>query len=468
MLPRHLFKAYDIRGDTRDALTIEAVRQIGHAVATMAKEQGHSTLCVGYDGRLSSPALSDALCAALLATGIDIIHIGLCTSPMLYFATFHTNTHAGVMITGSHNPPQDNGLKIMLSGESLRGEAIQELYQRCMQGDTSHGLGQRQGQLQPLDISAFYLNHILRDIQLARPLRIAIDCGNGAAGVIAESVFRQLGCEVTVLYGEVDGQFPHHHPDPSKPENLVELVKQVKAHQLDIGLAFDGDADRLGVVNSKGQIIEADHVLMVFARDVLSHQPNASIVYDVKCTQHLSKKIKQYGGTPVLWKTGHSHMKAKIKSTQAALGGELTGHFFFNDTKHNSHQPRWFGFDDGIYAGARLLELLSQQNETALWQDLPTTVTTPELHLTLKEGESHQIMHELQTSMRIEGATDRITIDGLRIEFSDGFGLVRASNTTPVLVFRFEADNAEALKCIQHLFAMQIQQYFPHIALPFA
>lgn len=463
MVAQHLFKAYDIRGDTRDALTVECVYQIGRALAVMAKDHGHNCLCLGYDGRISSPSLANAMCSALLESGIDVINIGLCTSPMLYFATFHTQTQAGVMITGSHNPTHDNGLKIMLSGEALRGEAIQSLYQSCLNGDTLQG----QGQIKRLDISESYLQHIINDIQLARPLRIAIDCGNGAAGVIAETVFRQLGCEVTVLYGKVDGQFPHHHPDPSKPENLTDLIQLVMRQKLDIGLAFDGDADRLGVVNATGNIVESDHVLMVFARDVLSNHPNASVVYDVKCTQHLGKVVKQLGGTPTLWKTGHSHMKAKIKSIQAVLGGELTGHFFFNDFKRGTNTPRWFGFDDGIYAGARLLELLSEQNKTSIWRDLPNTVTTPELHLKLNEGQANLIMQQLQKSASFEGAVDTITIDGLRIEFNDGFGLVRASNTTPVLVFRFEADNVEALKRIQHQFAYNLHQFLPNVDLPF-
>ncbi|WP_137718513.1 phosphomannomutase/phosphoglucomutase [Methylobacillus flagellatus] len=458
-----IFKAYDIRGIVDKSLTVDSVMLIGRAIAAEALAIGQQRLCVAYDGRLSGPDLAAALSAGLHAGGVDTLQLGMLTTPMLYFATEHLGTGAGVMVTGSHNPPEYNGLKIVLGHEAISGAAIQRLYQRILDNALSTG----NGQASHSSIAPAYFAHIKHDIQLARPMKIAIDAGNGVAGAYAQALFEALGCEVQSLYCEVDGRFPNHHPDPSVPENLQDLMRALAEGDAEIGLAFDGDADRLGVVSKSGEIIYPDRQLMLFADDILQRQPDASVVFDVKCTRLLAPWIAQRGGRPVMWKTGHSLMKAKMRETAAAVGGEMSGHLFFND-RNAAGKARWFGFDDGLYAGARLLELLSRDpDSTARLMALPNSLSTPELHIALQEGEPHRLLDQLQQSARFTGATDIIRIDGLRVEYADGFGLMRASNTTPVIVLRFEADNPCALTRIQSQFRAVLTQAVTGAQLPF-
>jgi phosphomannomutase/phosphoglucomutase len=380
-------------------------------------------------------------------------------TPMVYFATYELNTHSGVMVTGSHNPPEYNGLKMMLAGDTLAGEAIQALRTRIERGDLVHG----EGSYRTHDIREAYLNRIVKaadGVKLARPIKIAVDCGNGVAGPFAPALYRRLGCEVVELFCDVDSRFPNHHPDPSQPKNLQDLIKSLKAGEAELGLAFDGDGDRLGVVTKNGTIIYPDRQLMLFAADVLSRNPGAEIIFDVKSTRNLFKWIRERGGKPLLWKTGHSFVKAKLKETGAPLAGEMSGHMFFKE--------RWYGFDDALYAGARLLEILSRVPDlTATLENLPDAVSTPELHVHTAEGENYTIMDALKRNARFEGCEEIITIDGMRVEYADGFGLARPSNTTPVIVLRFEAENAAALKRIQDNFRQALTQVKPGIELPF-
>ena len=413
-------------------------------------------MVVGRDGRLSGPELVAALSRGLNAAGCDVMDIGRVPTPVLYFATHHLGTHSGVSITGSHNPPEYNGLKVMLAGETLSGEAIQGLRQRLLKNDLTHG----DGQVTQRDVRADYLARITGDVKLARKLRVAVDCGNGVAGELAPELLRRLGCEVQELYCEIDGTFPNHHPDPAHPENLQDLIAAVKKNKLDIGLAFDGDGDRLGVIAPDGSIIWPDRQLILYARDVLARNPGAEIIFDVKCTRTLPAEIRKAGGKPTMWKTGHSFIKAKLKETGAALAGEMSGHIFFKE--------RWYGFDDALYTAARLLELLSRDSRTTreVFASLPNTVNTPELHLKLAEGEHYALVKELAAQASFPDA--RVTtIDGVRADFADGFGLVRASNTTPVLVFRFEGDNPAALERIQKCFRELVLSARPGIKLPF-
>jgi len=455
-LPPEIFKAYDIRGIVGKTLTPAIVERIGHAIGSEARARGVKTLAVGRDGRLSGPELAAALSRGMNRAGCDVVDIGRVPTPVLYFATHHLGTHSGVSITGSHNPPEYNGLKIMLAGETLAGEAIQGLRQRLLTNDLTHG----DGQVTQQDVRAAYLARVTGDIKLARKLRIAVDCGNGVAGELAPKLMRSLGCEVQELYCEIDGTFPNHHPDPAHPENLQDLIAAVKQNRLDVGLAFDGDGDRLGVITPDGAIVWPDRQMILYARDVLSRQPGAEIVYDVKCTRTLPEEIRKAGGKPTMWKTGHSFIKAKLKETGAALGGEMSGHIFFKE--------RWYGFDDALYTGARLLELLSRDPRTTreVFASLPNTVNTPELHLKMAEGEHYALIKELAAKASFPDA--RVTtIDGVRADFADGFGLVRASNTTPVLVFRFEGDNPAALERIQGRFRDLVRSTRPDVKLPF-
>ncbi len=455
-LPPEIFKAYDIRGIVGKTLTPAIVERIGHAIGSEARARGVKTLAVGRDGRLSGPELAAALSRGMNRAGCDVVDIGRVPTPVLYFATHHLGMHSGVSITGSHNPPEYNGLKIMLAGETLSGEAIQGLRQRLLKNDLAHG----DGQVTQQDVRAAYLARVTGDIKLARKLRVAVDCGNGVAGELAPKLMRSLGCEVQELYCEIDGTFPNHHPDPAHPENLQDLIAAVKQNRLDVGLAFDGDGDRLGVITPDGAIVWPDRQMILYARDVLSRQPGAEIIYDVKCTRTLPEEIRKAGGKPTMWKTGHSFIKAKLKETGAALGGEMSGHIFFKE--------RWYGFDDALYTAARLLELLSRDPRTAreVFASLPNTVNTPELHLKMAEGEHYALIKELAAKASFPDAKVT-TIDGVRADFPDGFGLVRASNTTPVLVFRFEGDNAAALARIQGRFRELVLSTRPGIALPF-
>ena len=451
-----IFKAYDIRGIVGKTLTPEVVEQIGHAIGSEARERGQQSIVVGRDGRLSGPELAQALARGLNAAGCDVIDIGRVPTPVVYFATFHLGTHSGVAITGSHNPPEYNGLKMVLGGETLSGEAIQGIRQRLLDNRLTHGSGKVTQQ----NVRDAYLDRIVSDVKLARPLRIAIDCGNGVAGETAPELMRRLGCETTGLYCEVDGTFPNHHPDPSHPENLQDLIAVVKEKKLELGLAFDGDGDRIGIVSPDGEIIWADRQMMLYARDVLSRHPGGKIIYDVKCTRLLEREIAAAGGEPLMWRTGHSFIKAKLKESGALLAGEMSGHIFFKE--------RWFGFDDGVYTAARLLELLARDKRSTaeIFRALPNAINTPELQWKLQEGEHFEIIKQLVARARIPNARV-ITIDGLRADFPDGFGLVRASNTTPVLVFRFEGDNRDALARIQDQFRELVRSVRHDAKLPF-
>lgn len=454
-LPKEIFKAYDIRGIVGKTLTPDIVESIGHALGSEALARAQKTICIGYDGRLSGPELAAALSRGIRKAGIDVIHLGLVATPVVYFAAYQLKTSCGVMVTGSHNPPDYNGLKIVLGGDTLSGEAIQGLRQRIENNDLASGAGQESSH----HIDDEYIAIISNHIKLARPMKVAADAGNGVAGAFAKKLYEALGCEVEELFCEVDGNFPNHHPDPAVPDNLTDLINALRTGDSEIGLAFDGDGDRLGVVTKGGNIIYPDRQLLLFAEDVLKREPGATIIYDVKSTRNLSPWIEARGGKPLMWKTGHSLVKAKMKETGAALAGEMSGHTFFKE--------RWFGFDDGLYAGARLLEILSQFDDpSAVLNALPDSVSTPEQHIKMQEGEPHALIAHLQDTATFEDA-EVLTIDGLRVEYTDGFGLMRPSNTTPVIVLRFEADNEVALKRIQEIFRAVILAAAPSVALPF-
>ncbi len=450
-----IFKAYDIRGIVGQTLTEDTARLIGRAIASRAAAQGIGSIAVGRDGRLSGPALAAALCCGLTESGIRVTDVGMVATPMLYFAAVSECGGSGIMITGSHNPPDYNGFKIMLGGDTLADEAIQQLRDTIEADAFVSG----SGSIRRADTAAAYQNAITSHIQLARPMKIAIDAGNGVAGAYAGSLYRALGCEVEELYCTVDGSFPNHHPDPAKPDNLRDLIATVQNGSAEIGLAFDGDGDRLGVVTKSGNIIYPDRQLMLFARDVLQRNPQAKIIFDVKSTRLLAPWIRQYGGEPVMEKTGHSFIKSAMKRSGALLAGEMSGHTFFKE--------RWYGFDDGMYAGARLLEILSHSADpTAELDSLPQAVSTPEINIALPAGRNgHDTVAELAAAARFEGAEDIVTIDGLRVEYPDGFGLIRASNTTPVLVLRFEADNRDAITRIQNQFKTALAA-LPDLAWP--
>ncbi len=454
--PKEIFKAYDIRGIVGKTLTAEITEAIGHAIGSEAAARKQQAIVIGRDGRLSGPALSQALARGIQKAGINVIDVGMVATPMTYFAAYELKTNSAVMVTGSHNPPDYNGLKMVLGGETLAGETIQKLRERLERNDLVHGSGSYAQQ----EIAQQYIDRILSDVKLARPMKIIIDCGNGVPGAYAPALFRGLGCEVTELFCEVDGNFPNHHPDPSQPKNLQDLIKALKESDAEIGLAFDGDGDRLGIVTKDGQIIFPDRQLMLFAADVLSRNPGAEIIFDVKSTRKLFSWIKERGGRPLLWKTGHSFIKAKMKETGALLAGEMSGHIFFKE--------RWYGFDDGLYAGCRMLEYLSKQADiNATLHGLPDTVNTPELNIKMAEGEHYTLMNKLQQTAKFTGADEVIKLDGLRVEYPDGFGLARPSNTTPVIVLRFEADTETALKRIQDDFRRVILEAAPDLVLPF-
>jgi phosphomannomutase/phosphoglucomutase len=455
-LTPNIFKAYDIRGVVGKTLDATIARQIGHAFGSAVRAKGEGTVIIGRDGRLSGPELTAALAQGLQAAGVDVIDLGVVATPMVYFATHVLDAQSGIMVTGSHNPPDYNGFKMVLAGEAIYGDTIQALYHSIVKTDFMHGAGQYQTH----DIRDAYLQRIVGDVKPARPMKIAIDCGNGVAGAFAGDLYRAMGCQVTELFCEVDGTFPNHHPDPAHPENLQDLIRCVQQGDAEIGLAFDGDGDRLGVVTKDGQIIYPDRQLMLFAADVLTRHPGAQILYDVKCTRHLAPWITAHGGRPLMWKTGHSLVKAKMRETGAPLGGEMSGHVFIKD--------RWYGFDDGLYAGARMLELLSRLTDpSAVLNALPQSSSTPELHLELAEGENFALIDKLQREAQFPGSDQIITIDGLRVEYPDGFGLARSSNTTPVVVMRFEGESASALARIQGEFKRVILAAKPDAVLPF-
>ena len=458
-----IFKAYDIRGIVGRTLTEDAVRLIGQALGSEAQERArrgeipvNPSFAVGRDGRLSGPSFAKALSEGLCMSGVDVIDIGMVATPMTYFAAHHLGCGSAVSVTGSHNPPDYNGLKMVIGGVTLSGDDIQSIRRRIEERRFLRG----EGKVRHCDITEDYLNRIVGDVRMDRPMKIAIDCGNGVAGATAVELYRRLGCEVTGLFCEVDGNFPNHHPDPSKPENLQDLIRAVAETGAELGLAFDGDGDRLGVVTPAWKIIYPDRQLMLFAADVLKRLPGSEIVFDVKCTRLLAPWIRKHGGVPSLWKTGHSFIKARLKETGAPLAGEMSGHIFFSE--------RWYGFDDGQYAGARLLEILSREKDAgAVLNALPEAVSTPELNWSLAEGEPHRLMEQMQAVAEFEGAQEIIRIDGLRVEYADGFGLARASNTTPVIVLRFEGDSEAALARIQADFRRVLSAAKPGAALPF-
>ena len=454
-LAREIFKAYDIRGIVDRTLTVEAAQAIGQAVGTEARERNVSAMVIGRDGRLSGPKLAAALARGIQAAGVNVIDIGMVATPILYFACHHLGTGSGVAVTGSHNPPEYNGLKMVLAGETLAGEAIQSLRERIERGALHTG----KGKCTTRDVREDYLQRIASDVKLARPLHVVVDCGNGVPGATVPELYRRLGCTVTELYCDVDGNFPNHHPDPSNPENLRDIIESLKTHG-DIGFAFDGDGDRLGVVTKAGNIIFPDRQLMLFAEDVLRRNPGGEIIFDVKSTRNLYSWIRERGGKPTMSKTGHSFIKKKLQETGAPLAGEMSGHIFFKE--------RWYGFDDAMYAGARLLEILSRTSDvSATLEQLPDAVSTPELHLKTAEGENYSLIDKLKQTAKFEGAQELVTIDGLRVEYKDGFGLARPSNTTPVVVLRFEADSEEALKRIEEDFRRALLAVKPDAQLPF-
>ena len=432
-----IFKAYDIRGIVPSTLTEEVAEGLGRAFGTAALREGEKVVAVGRDGRLSGPALSAALIRGLVAAGVQVIDVGLVTTPMLYFAA-HTLCRSGIQVTGSHNPRDYNGFKMVLGGRAIYGDEIQALRQTMENESWALTAG---GSVRHEDVLADYTARIVGDVKLARPMKVVVDSGNGIAGASAPGIFRALGCEVIELFSEVDGNFPNHHPDPSKPENLQYLINTLQSSDAELGLAFDGDGDRLGIVTKGGNNIYPDRQMMLFARDVLSRVPGAPILFDVKCTQRLAPAIEAAGGVPLMYKTGHSLIKAKMKEVDSPLGGEMSGHIFFKE--------RWFGFDDGTYAGCRLLEIVSRSPDAnAVLDALPTSFSTPELNVACAEGEPAQVVSQLLARAQFAAPAQVSTIDGLRVDWPDGFGLIRSSNTTPVVVLRFEGQTPEALERI--------------------
>jgi phosphomannomutase / phosphoglucomutase len=455
-VPAEIFRTYDIRGVVGRTLTAPLVRDIGRALGSVGRERGAAAFAVCRDGRLSGPELSNALMEGLAAAGADVVDIGMGPTPLAYFAAHHLGTGSCVAVSGSHNPPDYNGLKMVVAGDALYGEGVQDLRQRIEQRRFAQGKGKRS----TADVLDAYVERIAGDVRLERPFHIAVDCGNGVAGMLAPRLYRRLGCEVRELFCEVDGRFPNHHPDPAQPENLVDLQNAVRDSPCELGLAFDGDGDRLGVVTKDGESIFADRQMMLFAKDVLSRHPGAEIIYDVKSTRLLAPWIERLGGKPTIWKTGHSLIKAKLKESGALLAGEMSGHTFFKE--------RWYGFDDALYAGARLLEILSREKDAnQVLKSLPNLPSTPELHWALDEGEPHALVAKLQAAKPFPGAERVLTIDGVRVEYADGFGLARASNTTPVIVIRFEAESGAALERIKGEFRRALQPLKPGAPLPY-
>ena len=451
-----IFRAYDIRGVVTDVLTPDVVREIGRAFGSECLSRNQQTVAVARDGRLSGPDLVAALSEGLLSTGCDVIDIGMVPTPVLYFATYSLNTGTGIMVTGSHNPPEYNGLKMMIGGDTLFGDGITGLYRRLVDSELESGNGERTEK----DVREDYLQQIIGDIKLDKKMRIGVDCGNGVAGELAPKLFKQLDCEVVDFFCEIDGNFPNHHPDPSKLENMQDLIAAVKDQQLDVGLAFDGDGDRVGVIDNQGNLIWPDRQMILFSEDIIERNPGAHIIYDVKCSRLLPEAIKKANGKPEMWKTGHSFIKARIKETGALLGGEMSGHIFFKE--------RWYGFDDALYAGARLLEILSKDDRSAsdIFSEIPNSFNTPELNVQFAEGEHHKFIERFSAEATFDNA-ELTTIDGVRADFPDGWGLVRASNTTPVLVIRFEGDTQLALERIQAIFREKMLALEPELSLPF-
>jgi phosphomannomutase/phosphoglucomutase len=447
-----IFRAYDIRGITTKNLTEDVVYWIGRAFAAEAKSKNKDRVVVGRDGRHSSAPLRDALARGLNEGGCDVIDIGQVPTPLLYFATHALDTGTGIMITGSHNPPDYNGLKMMIDGETLAEERIQGLKRRLHDNELSEG----EGEIEETDLNDHYLDQVLESVVVAQPCKVVVDCGNGVAGELAPRLLEELGCEVVPLYCNIDGDFPNHHPDPAEPENLQDLIDVVKDEKADLGLAFDGDGDRLGVVTASGEIIWPDKMLMLFAQDIVSRNPGADIIYDVKCSRHLNNVISEYGGRPIMWRTGHSHMKAKLKETGALLAGEFSGHICFAE--------RWYGFDDALYSAARLLEILGSESKSVdeVFSQFPVTYATPELKINTTEQRKFEVIDAL--AKNADWGDGTVTdIDGVRVDFAEGWGLIRASNTSPVLSLRFEADGPAGLERIQSRFQAELHKIDPEL-----
>ena len=448
-----IFKAYDIRGIVGQTISERFAEHLGRAFGSEAVAAGERGVAVGRDGRLSGPKLVKALVRGLVSTGLDVVDIGAVTTPMLYYVAAtrgRRGCRSGIQVTGSHNPKDYNGFKMVLAGRAIFGEEIQGLRRRIGAEDYVRAAGRSA----PMDVLAEYSQRIVADCRLKRPMKIVVDSGNGIPGASAPGILRALGCDVTELYSEVDGDFPNHHPDPSKPENLADLIRTVGRTGAELGLAFDGDGDRLGVVTKNGNIIYPDRQLMLFATDVLKRNPGATIIYDVKCTQRLAPAIRKAGGRPMMWRTGHSLIKAQMKKVRAPLAGEMSGHIFFGE--------RWYGFDDATYTAARLLEILSRSQDASRVLDaLPTSFSTPELNVRCAEGEPQRLVEQLLATAQFPGAVDVITIDGIRAEYKDGFGLIRSSNTTPVLVLRFEGHTEKAMRRIEADFMAALRTVKP-------
>jgi len=457
-VPASIFRAYDIRGIVDETLTEDGVRAIGQSIGSEAAARGESTVVVARDGRLSGPRLSKALIAGLRDAGRDVVDIGMVPTPVLYYATnILAGTRSGVMLTGSHNPANYNGLKIVLAGETLSGDTITDLYRRLQEGDLAQG----EGSLREEDVRERYLEQITGDVVVKRPLKAVVDCGNGVAGELGPELIRRLGVDTVPLFDEIDGNFPNHHPDPGKPENLQDLIKTMQETGADIGLAFDGDGDRLGVVTPKGEILYPDRLMMALSEDLIERVPGARIIFDVKCTGNLATVIEKAGGTPEMWRTGHSLIKARMKETGAALAGEMSGHIFFKE--------RWFGFDDGIYGAARLLEILAKQDVDAdtFFARFPQDLGTPEINVEVTDENKFAIVERLASEGDFGSDGVKTTLDGIRVDYADGWGLCRASNTTPMLVLRFEGKSEAALERIKDSFRAALKQAEPSIQAPF-
>lgn len=455
-IPEEVFRAYDIRGIVGQQLSTIAAYWIGRALGSEIAALGGNNIVTGFDGRISSPELHKYACRGLIDSGINVVSIGMCTSPMLYFACFHLEPKSGLMVTGSHNPPEYNGMKMLINQQTLLSSSIQSIRRRIEDINFTSGCGN----YSETNILEQYINAVTSRIKLEKPLKVVIDCGNGVGGLVAESLFAKLGCEVIPIHCHVDGNFPGHHPDPSIADNLQDLQSEVTKNAADIGLAFDGDADRLGVVCNQGNIIWPDRQMMVFADYFLKQRPGDHVVFDVKCTKNLASYIHNAGGTPVMWKTGHSLIKAKMHELAASFSGEMSGHLFFGEP--------WFGFDDGIYAGALLCQLLTQQDlaSGAWFARLPDSINTPEIKINISENQKFSFIQQLQQLGDFSGAQVN-DIDGLRVEYNTGWGLVRASNTTPCLTLRFEADNEQELTKLQSIFKLQMLKVNPDLDLPF-
>lgn len=457
-ISRSIFKAYDIRGIVDKTLTEEVCEKVGMALGTLAQKKNVSHICVGRDGRLSGPRLQAALMKGIRKAGVGVYDIGAVPTPVLYFSTVYLKTGSGVAVTGSHNPPDYNGLKMMLADETLYGPAIQHIYEMIVNNELC--TAEKEGPYEQVDVVPAYMEKILSDVKLSRPIKAVVDAGNGIAGPLAVDLLTRLGVEVQGLFTNVDGHFPNHHPDPSKLENLENLKKVLREGDAEIGIAYDGDGDRLGVVTKDGEVIFPDRQAMLFAGDILAHKPGAVIVHDVKCTRNIRPYVESRGGVCVMSRTGHSLIKAKMKEVNADFAGEMSGHIFFHD--------RWPGFDDGVYASTRLLEILTRSADAnAPLKALPNAVSTPELQIPTEEGENVKLVERLKENAKFDDAQDIITIDGIRVEWKDGFALARPSNTTPVVVLRFEADTPEALARIQDRFKEEILKVAPDAKLPF-